>query len=115
MKLIGYRFKNHIEENWAYTYDLDEVSHGKGIKEYGYVDPIYIDDEKNYIQVEIPKVPRWVADMLTDYQTRDYDKFKQSVSYACFGFVHFEKKKNWILKNAKKLDTAITLGVWEIE
>lgn len=73
------------------------------------------ENSKNYVQVEIPKVPRWVADMLTDYQTRDYDTFKQSVSYACFGFVHFEEKKKWILKNAKILDTAIALGVWEID
>lgn len=41
MKLIGYRFKNHKEECWAYTYDLDGARRGNGLKDYKYVDSIY--------------------------------------------------------------------------
>lgn len=51
MKLIGYRFKNHKEDCWAYTYDLDGARCGKGLGNYKYVDPIYAD--KNLPDIEM--------------------------------------------------------------
>lgn len=48
MELIGYRFKNHKEDCWAYTYDLDGVRRGKGLRNYKYVDSIYAEKEKRY-------------------------------------------------------------------
>lgn len=44
MELIGYRFKNHKEDCWAYTYDLDGVRRGNGLSDYKYVNSIYADE-----------------------------------------------------------------------
>lgn len=72
--------------------------------------------EINYVQVELPKVPRWVSDMLTDYPTRDYDVFKQSVYQLIEAPEYKEQLKPWLDDGGyKKIDTAIALGVWQIE
>lgn len=120
MKLIGYRFKSHEEECWSYTYDLKGVRSGKGVKEYGYVEPVYVDDERNYVQVEIPKVPRWLSDILSECQTNDYKKFRTSFyNYTLMKLAlsdNDEKEKlNYISENQRNIDLAISLGVWEID
>lgn len=76
--------------------------------------------ENNYVQVELPKVPRLVSYMLTNYQTRDYDVFKQSVYQSVYQIVeapeYKDQLKTWLDNGGyKKIDTAIVLGVWEIE
>lgn len=65
MKLIGYRFKNNKEECWAYTYDLDGVRRGNGLRDYKYVDSIYADE--NFLDVETN---------VDDGMTGEYKKWK---------------------------------------
>lgn len=115
MKLIGYRFKSHEEECWAYTYDLKGVRRGKGIKEYGYVEPVYVDDERNYVQVEIPKVPQWVAKLLDESYSTNYDLFKSNYKEKSYSAVDNRGKSIWVYENKHVLDLAMALGVWEIK
>lgn len=75
-------------------------------------------DSKNFVQVEIPKVPRWLADELTRFQTKDYSNFK--INFSKFGVnimiseKRDEEKFRYLIDNAKTIDLAIALGVWEI-
>ena len=69
--------------------------------------------ENNYVQVEIPKVPRYISDVLDRYKTRDYNSFKLRVKYDITLLISEQYK--WTLDNRKKIDLAIALGVWQIE
>lgn len=69
--------------------------------------------ENNYVNVEIPKLPRYISDILDHYKTRDYNSFKVRVKYDITLLISEQYK--WTLDNRKKIDTAIALGVWQIE
>lgn len=72
--------------------------------------------ENNYVQVEIPKVSKTVEMMLSFCQTRNYDEFKKSVYQLIEAPEYKEQLKPWLDDGGyKKIDTAIVLGVWEIE
>ena len=72
--------------------------------------------EKNYVQVEIPKLPRWLADILSECQTKDYSKFKTMVGLRCCDrSVHGYLKEYLETSNKKDVDLAIVLGAWEVE
>lgn len=74
-----------------------------------------IENSKNYVQVEIPRVPRDVADMLSKCQTRDYDEFKRLVWNALSEFGQYQYLLIWIEAHMKIFDTALSVGVWEID
>lgn len=69
--------------------------------------------DKNYINIEIPKVPRFISDILDRYKTRDYNSFKVRVKYDITLLISEQYK--WSFDNRKTIDLAIALGVWEIE
>lgn len=69
--------------------------------------------ENNYVNVEIPKLPRYISDILDHYKIRDYNSFKVRVKYDITLLISEQYK--WTLDNRKKIDTAIALGVWQIE
>ncbi|SPJ44078.1 hypothetical protein Q5R05_02005 [Leuconostoc carnosum] len=72
--------------------------------------------EKSYIQVEIPKVPRWLSNILSECQTKDYSEFKTMVGLRCCDREVREDLKIYLeTHNKKDVDLAIALGVWEIE
>lgn len=77
------------------------------------------ENSKNYVQVEIPKVPRWLADVLSELKTRDYGTFRTDFSKWGVSFAlsenRDEEKFKYISENEKTIDLAIALGVWEIE
>lgn len=45
MDLVGYRFKSHQDETWAYTFDIKGSQKGGGLNYYNYVEPIYVKNE----------------------------------------------------------------------
>ncbi|MBZ5995370.1 hypothetical protein KII97_02460 [Leuconostoc gelidum subsp. gasicomitatum] len=70
--------------------------------------------DKHVVQVEVPKVPRFLSDILGRYQSRNYKQFKGSVNGSLLGYLG-TPEENWVLENMKTIDLAITLGVWEVE
>lgn len=72
--------------------------------------------DKNYINVEIPKVIKAVDMMLSFCQTRHYGQFKKSVYRLIEAPEYKEQLKPWLDDGGyKKIDLAIALGVWEVE
>ncbi|WP_349516246.1 hypothetical protein [Leuconostoc suionicum] len=74
-----------------------------------------MNNSKNYVQVEIPKLPRDVADMLSECQTRDYNEFKRLVWSALSKFGQYQCLLIWIESHMKIFDTALSVGAWEID
>lgn len=77
------------------------------------------ENSKHYVQVEIPKLPRWLGDVLQTFQTRNYGEFRTgfyewAVSLS-MSKNRDEQKFNYICENEKTIDLAVALGVWEIE
>ncbi|MBZ1518785.1 hypothetical protein J3330_06515 [Leuconostoc mesenteroides] len=64
-------------------------------------------------------MPRWLADELTRFQTKDYSNFKINFSKCGVNIMISEKrdeeKFRYLIDNAKTIDLAIALVVWEIE
>lgn len=72
--------------------------------------------DKNYIQVEIPKVPRWLNDILSQCQTNNYPEFKLLFNLRCHDLDLTKKLIEFYENDGEKtIDMAIALGVWEIE
>lgn len=74
-----------------------------------------MNESKHYVQVEIPKLPRWLADLLNKCQTRGYLSFKLNVTNAMNDLDYTKEKFDWVSEYPKDFDLAIALGVWEID
>ncbi|WP_248574634.1 hypothetical protein [Leuconostoc sp. MTCC 10508] len=77
-----------------------------------------MNDSKHYVQVKIPKVPRWLDNVLIELQTKNYRSFKTDFSKFGVGVAlsenRDEEKYKYLCENAKTIDLAMALGVWEI-
>lgn len=51
-----------------------------------------MNNSKNYVQVEIPKVPRWLDNVLTELQTKNYRSFKTDFSKFGVGIALSENR-----------------------
>lgn len=75
-----------------------------------------MNESKHYLQVEIPKFPRWLADILAQCQTDDYSNFKTIFAFRCCDMsIHKDLSKYLETHNKKDIDLAILLGAWEVE
>lgn len=61
-------------------------------------------------------MPRWLSDILTDYEREDYYDFKTSVSARLIDGDTLNNSLPFFKNGGSKIiDTAIVLRVWEIE